>query len=84
MCKFVRYVQFVVPCSTIAVLVSICVDRFYTIIYPLSFKVSRTGAKTNDSWKLDLGIGGSRGARPARAPPKGPNSFVLTYKIFKT
>ena len=24
------------------------------------------------------------GARPARAPPKGPNSFVLTYKIFKT
>ena len=26
-------------------------------------------------------IGGSRGACP---PPKGPNSFVLTYKIFET
>ena len=58
MCKIVRYVQFVVPCSTIAVLVSICVDRFYTIIYPLSFKVSRTGAKRMivGSWVLALVI----------------------------
>ena len=58
MCKIVRYVQFVVPCSTIAVLVSICVDRFYTIIYPLSFKVSRTGAKRMivGSWILALVI----------------------------
>ena len=28
-------------------------------------------------------IGGSRG-RARRAPPKGPDSFVLTYKIFET
>ncbi len=45
MCRIVRYVQFVVPCSTIAVLVAICVDRFYTIIYPLSFKVTMSVAK---------------------------------------
>ena len=24
------------------------------------------------------------GGRAGRAPPKGPNSFVLTYKIFET
>ena len=56
MCKIVRYVQFVVPCSTVSVLVSICVDRFYTIIYPLSFKVSRTGAKRMiiGSWVLAI------------------------------
>ena len=29
-------------------------------------------------------IGGFRGAHPARAPPKGPNSFVLTYKFYET
>ena len=28
-------------------------------------------------------IGGSRGAFPAHAPPKGPDSFVSTYKIFE-
>ena len=68
MCKFVRYVQFVVPCSTIAVLVSICVDRFYTIIYPLSFKVSRTGAKRMivGSWILALA---DLGGRARRVPP---------------
>ena len=56
MCKIVRYVQFVVPCSTVSVLVSICMDRFYTIIYPLSFRVSRTGAKRMiiGSWFLAI------------------------------
>ena len=57
-CKIVRFMQFVVPCSNIAVLVSICADRFYTIIYPLSFKVSRTDAKRMivGSWILALVI----------------------------
>ena len=32
--------------------------------------------------KLDLSIGGS-GGRARRTLPKGPNSFVLTYKIFE-
>ena len=45
MCKIVRFVQWLVPFTTVAVLSSICVDRFYTIIYPLSFKVTRDGAK---------------------------------------
>ena len=56
MCKIIRYVQFVVPCSTVSVLVSMCVDRFYTIIYPLSFKVSRSGAKRMiiGSWVLAM------------------------------
>ena len=34
------------------------------------------------SWKR--AIGGSRGDVPGARPPKGPDSFVLTYKIFET
>jgi G protein-coupled receptor 19 len=45
MCKFVRYVQYICPGVTMYVLVAICIDRYYTIIYPLSFKVTRSGAK---------------------------------------
>ncbi|XP_078667676.1 putative G-protein coupled receptor 19 [Branchiostoma floridae x Branchiostoma belcheri] len=45
MCSFVRFVQFTCPGATVYVLLSIAIDRFYTIIYPLSFKVSRTKAK---------------------------------------
>ena len=30
------------------------------------------------------GIGGFRGVHPVRAPPKGPDSFVLTYKFYET
>ncbi|XP_075269661.1 putative G-protein coupled receptor 19 [Opisthocomus hoazin] len=45
MCKLVRYIQYVTPGVQIYVLLSICVDRFYTIVYPLSFKVSREKAK---------------------------------------
>ncbi|NXD77897.1 GPR19 protein, partial [Halcyon senegalensis] len=45
MCKLVRYVQYLTPGVQIYVLLSICVDRFYTIVYPLSFKVSREKAK---------------------------------------
>ena len=44
-CKLVRYVQYLTPGVQIYVLLSICVDRFYTIVYPLSFKVSREKAK---------------------------------------
>lgn len=44
-CKMVRYVQLLVPLTMVSVLISICVDRYYTIIYPLSFKVTRSTAK---------------------------------------
>ncbi|KFP77410.1 putative G-protein coupled receptor 19, partial [Apaloderma vittatum] len=55
MCKVVRYVQYLTPAVQIYVLLSICVDRFYTIVYPLSFKVSREKAKKMilASWLLD-------------------------------
>ncbi|NXX58979.1 GPR19 protein, partial [Scopus umbretta] len=55
MCKLVRYVQYLAPGVQIYVLLSICVDRFYTIVYPLSFKVSREKAKKMilASWLLD-------------------------------
>lgn len=45
LCKTVRYVQHLTPGVQIYVLLSICIDRFYTIVYPLSFKVSREKAK---------------------------------------
>ncbi|NXF77661.1 GPR19 protein, partial [Sclerurus mexicanus] len=45
MCKLVRYIQYLAPGVQIYVLFSIGVDRFYTIVYPLSFKVSREKAK---------------------------------------
>lgn len=45
MCKMVRYFQHLTPGVQIYVLLSICIDRFYTIVYPLSFKVSREKAK---------------------------------------
>ncbi|XP_075599009.1 putative G-protein coupled receptor 19 [Balearica regulorum gibbericeps] len=45
MCKLVRYVQYLTPGVQIYVLLSICVDRFYTVVYPLSFQVSREKAK---------------------------------------
>ncbi|XP_078077300.1 putative G-protein coupled receptor 19 [Mustelus asterias] len=55
MCKLVRYIQYLTPGVQIYVLLSICVDRFYTIVYPLSFKVSREKAKKMiaASWIFD-------------------------------
>nr|XP_048680312.1 probable G-protein coupled receptor 19 isoform X2 [Caretta caretta] len=55
MCKLVRYFQYLTPGVQIYVLLSICVDRFYTIVYPLSFKVSREKAKKMiaASWIFD-------------------------------
>ncbi|MBN3296221.1 putative G-protein coupled receptor 19 [Amia ocellicauda] len=55
MCKVVRYAQYLSPGVQIYVLLSICMDRFYTIVYPLSFKVSREKAKKMiiASWVFD-------------------------------
>ncbi|XP_009950148.1 PREDICTED: probable G-protein coupled receptor 19 [Leptosomus discolor] len=55
MCKLVRYIQHLTPGVQIYVLLSICLDRFYTIVYPLSFKVSREKAKKMilASWLFD-------------------------------
>ncbi|KAG9335453.1 hypothetical protein JZ751_004582 [Albula glossodonta] len=54
-CRAVRYIQHLAPGVQVYVLLSICVDRFYTIVYPLSFKVSREKAKRMiaASWVLD-------------------------------
>ncbi|XP_060109954.1 probable G-protein coupled receptor 19 [Heteronotia binoei] len=58
MCKLVRYLQYLTPGVQIYVLLSICVDRFYTIVYPLSFKVSREKAKKMiaASWLFDAAL----------------------------
>ncbi|XP_010073753.1 PREDICTED: probable G-protein coupled receptor 19 [Pterocles gutturalis] len=58
MCKLVRYIQYLTPGVQIYVLLSICVDRFYTIVYPLSFKVSRGKAKKMilTSWLFDAAL----------------------------
>ncbi|XP_054856834.1 probable G-protein coupled receptor 19 [Eublepharis macularius] len=58
MCKLVRYLQYLTPGVQMYVLLSICVDRFYTIVYPLSFKVSREKAKKMiaASWLLDAAL----------------------------
>ncbi|NXN92412.1 GPR19 protein, partial [Rhinopomastus cyanomelas] len=54
-CKLTRYIQYLTPGVQMYVLLSICVDRFYTIVYPLSFKVSREKAKQMivASWLFD-------------------------------
>ncbi|XP_034958133.2 probable G-protein coupled receptor 19 [Zootoca vivipara] len=58
MCKLVRYFQYLIPGVQNYVLLSICVDRFYTIVYPLSFKVSRGKAKKMiaASWIFDAAL----------------------------
>ncbi|KAM8883233.1 putative G-protein coupled receptor 19 [Synchiropus picturatus] len=57
-CKMVRYLQHICPGVQVYVLLSISVDRFYTIVYPLSFKVSREKAKKMilASWLFDAGF----------------------------
>lgn len=54
-CKAVRYLQHLCPGVQVYVLLSISIDRFYTIVYPLSFKVSREKAKKMilASWLFD-------------------------------
>lgn len=45
MCRLVRFAQTTAPTTILFVLVSISIDRYYTIIYPLSFKITRGTAK---------------------------------------
>lgn len=45
MCRLVRFIQILAPTTTVLMFTSISVDRFYTIIYPLSFKITRGTAK---------------------------------------
>ncbi|CAG5128279.1 unnamed protein product [Candidula unifasciata] len=45
MCRLVRLLQFFSTSSVSFILVAICIDRFYTIVHPLSFKVTRDTAK---------------------------------------
>jgi len=54
-CKAVRYLQHLCPGVQVYVLLSISVDRFSTIVYPLSIKVSREKAKKMivASWLFD-------------------------------
>ncbi|NXR77920.1 GPR19 protein, partial [Pycnonotus jocosus] len=51
-CRLVRYLQYLTPGVQLYVLLAISVDRFYTLIYPLNFKVFREKAKrmTLASW----------------------------------
>ncbi|ELT94443.1 hypothetical protein CAPTEDRAFT_106237 [Capitella teleta] len=44
-CKLTRFVQWYSPSVAMFVLSCICVDRFYSIIHPLSFKITRGRAK---------------------------------------
>lgn len=44
-CRAVRYLQHLCPGVQVYVLLSISIDRYYTIVHPLSFKVSREKAK---------------------------------------
>ena len=44
-CRLVRFVQFLVPGASAFVFVAVVVDRYYTIVYPLSFAVTRGRAK---------------------------------------
>ena len=43
---------------------------------PCLYMIGRVVTFLDDHWRI-------QGARPARAPPKGPNSFVLTYKFYE-
>lgn len=72
-CRLVRYLQHLCGGVQVLVLLSVAVDRFYTIIHPLSFKVSRETAQRmiGAAWLLDAAFlapclffyGSSAGAR---------------------
>lgn len=55
-CKSLALLEHLLPASVMFVFVCILVDRFYTIIYPLSFKVTRGRAKRliMSSWGVAL------------------------------
>ncbi|XP_064635028.1 probable G-protein coupled receptor 19 [Lineus longissimus] len=84
MCKFVRYVQYTCPGVTMYVLVGVCVDRYYTIIYPLSFKVTRSGAKRiiTGSWAVMLILSAPTVYFFETQTRLPPDSFCLTYIPF--
>ncbi|KAM4820386.1 putative G-protein coupled receptor 19 isoform 1-T3 [Thomomys bottae] len=44
-CRLVRFAQYLTPGVQTSVLLCISLDRFYTVVYPLSFKVSREKAR---------------------------------------
>ena len=44
-CKCLALVEHILPATVFFIFTSISIDRFYTIIYPLSFKVTRGRAK---------------------------------------
>ncbi|NXA14035.1 GPR19 protein, partial [Sapayoa aenigma] len=45
MCKLVRYIQYLTPAVQIYMVLTISMDKCYTLFHPLSFKVSREKAK---------------------------------------
>ncbi|NWW77394.1 GPR19 protein, partial [Climacteris rufus] len=45
MCRLVRYIQYLTPGVQICVLLTISMDRCYTLLHPLSFKMSREKAQ---------------------------------------
>ena len=45
MCRVARFFQIFAPSTAMFILLCVCIDRFYTIIYPLSFKITRGTAK---------------------------------------
>ena len=45
MCRIVRFLQYWLPGTVMFVLLCVCEDRYYTILYPLSFKITRGRAK---------------------------------------
>ncbi|NXE09982.1 GPR19 protein, partial [Lophotis ruficrista] len=55
LCKLGRYIQYLTPAVQIHVFLSICVDRFYIIAYPLRFRAFRKQAKKMilASWLFD-------------------------------
>ncbi|XP_071831366.1 probable G-protein coupled receptor 19 [Apostichopus japonicus] len=59
MCQFSRFLQVATLASVVAVILCISVDRFYTIIYPLSFKITRSKTKRLiiASWGVSLCLG---------------------------
>ncbi|NXF05904.1 GPR19 protein, partial [Smithornis capensis] len=45
MCKLVRYIQYLTPAAQIYMVLTISMEKSYTLFHPLSFKVSREKAK---------------------------------------
>ena len=46
-------------------------------------RMDLTETHQNKVWNNKESIGGSRGGMPGARPPKGPDPFVSTHKIFE-